>query len=52
MGKVIIRTEALQIEEYDDAWVTPGAQGILNVYDKNGNFVPFTSKNTAFLKHR
>lgn len=44
MGKVIIRTEALQIEEYDDAWVTPGAQRILNVYDKNGNFVPFTSK--------
>lgn len=39
-----VKSEKLKIDIYDSAYVIPGKQGILHVYDKQGEFVPFTSK--------
>lgn len=43
-NKTMIRQEKLNIIEYEEAFAIPGAQRIINVYDRNGNFVPYTSK--------
>ena len=37
--------EELRIDEYENAFARPnGGQGIISVYDQNGQFIPYTSK--------
>ncbi len=44
-NRYIVEKEELRIDEYENAFARPnGGQGIISVYDQNGQFIPYTSK--------